>query len=77
MRQGLNIGGYLRRLLLQFAYTARDFRRIGRVSLELFELDSQHCETLTDVVVKLSARSGYVPALVPQSTCGSHDATAD
>jgi hypothetical protein len=36
VRQGLNIGGYLRGLLLEFAHTAADFGQNQRVLMELF-----------------------------------------
>ena len=58
VRQRLNIGGYLRNLLLEFAHTAADFGQNERVFVELLQLDSQQGETLTDVVVKLSANPG-------------------
>ena len=59
VRQGLNIGGYLQGLLLKVTHTGADFsRQIGRVVLELFYLDCQQGETLTDVVVKISANPG-------------------
>src|ERR1700756_3887670 len=35
VRQGLNIGGYLRSLLLEFAHTTADFGQNERVCLEL------------------------------------------
>ena len=58
MRQGLDIGRYLRGLLLEFAHAAENFRQSDRVLPELLYFDGQQSETLTDVVVKLSADPG-------------------
>src|SRR5580704_18878986 len=59
VRQGLDISRYLRGLPPEFAHTVTNFnRQIGRVLLDLFQLDGQQCETLTDVVVQLSCDTG-------------------
>ena len=57
MGQGLGIGRDLAGQLLQFAYTAADFRQIGSVLMKLLQLDGQQCEPLANIVVKLSGDS--------------------
>src|ERR1700689_1835643 len=54
VRQGLDIGCDLGGLLLQFSDTVPDFKQVERALLELCQVDSQQCNTLTDVVMKLS-----------------------
>lgn len=53
----MNIGGYLRSMLLKFANTSGELGRIKKVFLELCQFDGQQCEPLTDVVVKFSCDS--------------------
>src|SRR6267378_1881062 len=55
VRQGLNIGGYLRNLFMEFTHTAADTGQDERIVVKLLYLDSQKRETLTNVVVKFSA----------------------
>lgn len=58
VREGLDIGCYRARLPLKFAHTAADFRRIGKLLAELVQLYGHQCETLSEVVVKLSCDPG-------------------
>ena len=55
VRQGLDIVGNVTRLFPQFLQTVLN---ISRIVLQLFEFDCQHCQSLVDVVVKLSPDPG-------------------
>src|SRR6516165_7335816 len=59
MRQDMEIRRYIFSLLLQFVHSVPNFAgKIIMLSSKLVESDCQECESLVDVVVKLSGYTG-------------------